>query len=127
MKAGPFPKIPPGASEGALSKFREYLDGKGANSIAKDLELDGVLNWHSKPKWYESSIREMLTNEEYKGDALLHKTYTIDFLTKKRMDNTGQVPQYYVEESHPAIIDPVSFLRVIPLCGKYLLVSLDGN
>ena len=35
----------------------------------------------------------------------LQKTYTIDFLTKKRVDNNGQVPQYYVEESHPAIID----------------------
>ena len=47
----------------------------------------------------------MLTNEKYKGDALLHKTYTIDFLSKKRADNNGQVPQYYVEGSHPAIID----------------------
>mgnify|MGYP003851864741 CR=1 FL=1 len=47
----------------------------------------------------------MLTNEKYKGDALLQKTYTVDFLTKKRLKNDGQVPQYYVEESHPAIID----------------------
>lgn len=47
----------------------------------------------------------MLTNEKYKGDALLQKTYTIDFLNKKRADNNGQVPQYYVEGSHPAIID----------------------
>ncbi|EAX47792.1 prophage LambdaSa04, site-specific recombinase, resolvase family [Thermosinus carboxydivorans Nor1] len=47
----------------------------------------------------------MLTNEKYKGDALLQKTYTIDFLSKKRAENTGQVPQYYVEDSHPAIID----------------------
>ena len=42
----------------------------------------------------------MLTNEKYKGDALLQKTYTIDFLNKKRADNNGQVPQYYVEGSH---------------------------
>jgi len=47
----------------------------------------------------------MLTNEKYKGEALLQKTYTVDFLTKKRAGNTGQVPQYYVEESHPAIIE----------------------
>ena len=47
----------------------------------------------------------MLTNEKYKGDALLQKTYTVDFLSKKRADNNGQVPQYYVEDSHPAIID----------------------
>lgn len=85
--------------------YKEFLDGKGANRIAKDLERDGILNWHGKAKWYEGSIRKLLTNEKYKGDALLQKTYTVDFLSKKRSDNNGQVPQYYVEDSHPAIID----------------------
>lgn len=85
--------------------YKEFLDGKGANRIAKDLELGGVANWNGKAKWYEGSIRKMLTNEKYKGDALLQKTYTVDFLNKKRADNNGQVPQYYVEDSHPAIID----------------------
>lgn len=69
------------------------------------MESDGVLNWHGKAKWYEGSIRKMLTNEKYKGDVLLQKTYTVDFLNKKRSDNNGQVPQYYVEDGHPAIID----------------------
>ncbi|WP_149734583.1 recombinase family protein [Propionispora hippei] len=85
--------------------YTEFLDGKGANRIARDLELGGVANWNGKAKWYEGSIRKMLTNEKYKGDALLQKTYTVDFLSKKRADNNGQVPQYYVEDSHPAIID----------------------
>ncbi len=47
----------------------------------------------------------MLSNEKYKGDSLLQKTYTVDFLSKKRVVNKGEVPRYYVEESHPAIID----------------------
>lgn len=47
----------------------------------------------------------MLSNEKYKGEALLQKTYTVDFLSKKRVENTGQVLQYYVSESHPAIIE----------------------
>ena len=85
--------------------YKEFLDGKGANRIARDLELSGVPNWNGKAKWYEGSIRKMLTNEKYKGDALLQKTYTVDFLSKKRADNNGEVPQYYVEDSHPAIID----------------------
>ncbi len=85
--------------------YTDFLNGKGANRIARDLELDGIPNWNGKSKWYEGSIRKMLTNEKYKGDALLQKTYTVDFLSKKRADNSGQVPQYYVEESHPAIID----------------------
>ena len=80
--------------------YKEFLDGKGANRIARDLELSGVPNWNGKAKWYEGSIRKMLTNEKYKGDALLQKTYTVDFLSKKRADNNGEVPQYYVEDSH---------------------------
>ena len=47
----------------------------------------------------------MLQNEKYKGDALLQRAYTIDFLSKKRAENNEEVPKYYVENSHPAIID----------------------
>ncbi|HEM2542538.1 TPA: recombinase zinc beta ribbon domain-containing protein [Streptococcus suis] len=47
----------------------------------------------------------MLQNEKYKGDALLQKTYTVDFLTKKRTENDGQINQYYVANNHDAIID----------------------
>jgi len=85
--------------------YREFLDGKSASRIAKDLEADGVPNWNGKVKWYDGSIMKMLYNEKYKGEALLQKTYTVDFLSKKRAENTGQVPQYYVSESHPAIIE----------------------
>jgi len=85
--------------------YTDFLNGKGPNRIAKELEEEGVRTWNGKTKWYESTIRKMLSNEKYKGDALLQKTYTVDFLTKKRVENNGEVPQYYVEESHPAIID----------------------
>lgn len=85
--------------------YKDYLDGKGPNRIARELEEEGVKGWNGKAKWYESTIRKMLCNEKYKGDALLQKTYTVDFLTKKRVVNNGEVPRYYVEESHPAIID----------------------
>jgi hypothetical protein len=85
--------------------YAEFLDGKTPNQIARDFEKEGVINWNGTTKWYESSLRKMLSNEKYKGDALLQKTYTVDFLTKKRLENKGEVPQYYVEDSHPAIID----------------------
>ena len=48
-------------------------------------------------------------NKKYKGDALLQKSFTVDFLTKKTKPNEGEVPQYYVENSHPAIIKPETF------------------
>ena len=50
-----------------------------------------------------------MTNERYKGDALLQKKFTVDFLTKKMKVNEGEVPQYYVEDSHPAIIPKLEF------------------
>lgn len=85
--------------------YREYLNGKSANRIARELERDGICGWNGKPKWYESTITKMLQNEKHKGEALLQKSYTVDFLTKKKAVNKGEVPQYYVEDSHPAIID----------------------
>jgi hypothetical protein len=85
--------------------YRDYLDGKGTVRIARELGEEGIPNWNGKAKWCESSIRKMLSNEKYKGDALLQKTHTMDFLTKKRVENNGEIPQYYVEESHPAIVD----------------------
>ena len=51
-------------------------------------------------------------NEKYKGDALLQKVYTVDFLSKKKKVNEGEVPQYYVENNHDAIIEPAVFEAV---------------
>ncbi|MDC3413255.1 recombinase family protein [Aquibacillus sp. 3ASR75-11] len=73
--------------------FKDYLDGKGPNRIARELEEEHVPNWNGTAKWYEGSIRKMLSNEKYKGDVLLQKTYTVDYLSKKRVENTGQVPR----------------------------------
>lgn len=57
-------------------------------------------------------IEKMLVNEKYMGDALLQKTYTVDFLTKKRVKNNGIVPQYYIEDNHEAIIPKELFYKV---------------
>ena len=57
-------------------------------------------------------MESILKNEKYKGDALLQKAFTVDFLTKKQKKNEGEVPQYYVENSHPAIIDPAEWKLV---------------
>ena len=76
-----------------------------------------------KKKWTTSTIRSILTNEKYKGDALLQKCYTIDFLTKKRKKNEGEVPQYYVKNSHEAIISP----EVYDLAQNELKSRAKGN
>ena len=53
-----------------------------------------------------------IANEKYKGDALLQKAFTVDFLTKKQKKNEGEVKQYYVHGSHTAIIRPAVFDHV---------------
>ena len=58
------------------------------------------------------TIRGVLANEKYTGCARIQKTFTLDFLTKKAVKNCGQVPSYFVEQSHPAIIDPAVFEMV---------------
>lgn len=84
--------------------YREYLEGKSRAGIGRDLEKDGILTDEGKPKWRPETIKKILMNEKYIGDALLQKTFTVDFLTKKRVKNEGRVPQYYVENSHEVII-----------------------
>ena len=76
------------------------------------METDGILTAAGKSKWRASTIRNILRNEKYSGDALLQKTVTVDFLNKKRVINTGIVPQYYVEGSHEAIIPKQVYYKV---------------
>jgi hypothetical protein len=91
--------------------YREYLEGKSLAGIGRDLEKEGILTAAGKPKWRSETIKKILMNEKYIGDALLQKTFTVDFLTKKRVKNEGHVPQYYVENSHEAIIPKEFFLQ----------------
>ncbi len=73
---------------------------------------DGIPTETGNLKWRGDGIRKILKNEKYMGDALLQKTYTVDVLTKKRVENTGIVPQYYVENNHEAIIPRELFMQV---------------
>lgn len=86
-----------------------FLEGETVRAIADYLTAQGIPTPKGKKQWSVSTIMSILTNEKYKGDALLQKTYTSDFLTKKVKRNHGEIPQYYIENSHPAIIDPDTF------------------
>ena len=92
--------------------FRFYLEGQSIINIKRQLEADGIKTVTGNDAWSTSVIDKMLSNEKYMGDALLQKTYTVDYLTKKRVANKGIVPQYYVEDSHEAIIPKPLFYRV---------------
>lgn len=89
--------------------FRLFLEGRTPHSIASELTSRGIKTPGGKDVWNQQTVRRMLSNEKYKGDALLQKEFTVDFLQKKMKKNEGEVPQYYVEGNHEAIIDPAVF------------------
>ncbi len=89
--------------------FSLFLQGLTFHGIAKRLESEGYITVTGKSVWHSSTIQQVLTNVKYKGDALLQKFYIADFLTKKPVVNNGEVPQYYVEKNHEAIIAPEVF------------------
>ena len=103
------PEIVP--EEAAIVKdiYRLYLEGKAPSYIARNLSERGILSPGGKPNWRPNTVESILSNEKYKGDAILQKTFCTDFLTKKMKLNEGEVPQFYVEGSHPAIIEPEIF------------------
>ena len=88
------------------------MQGRSPYQIAKLLTEEGIPTPGGKKVWGKAVVQSILTNEKYKGDALLQKVYTTDFLTKKKKKNEGEVPQYYVEGNHEAIISPEVFDRV---------------
>lgn len=89
--------------------YSMFLQGMTPHGIASRLTSDGIKSPGGKDKWNAGAVRSILTNEKYKGDALLQKSYTVDFLTKKKKVNEGEIPQYYVEGNHEAIIQPEIF------------------
>ncbi len=103
------PKIVEKEAEIVRSIYRMFLEGKTPSAISKHLANQGIPSPRGKKTWQVATVISILTNEKYKGDALLQKTYTVDFLTKTTKVNEGEVPQYYVQNSHPAIIEPDEF------------------
>ena len=89
--------------------YRLFLEGRTPHTIAIHLTEKGIKTPGGKDKWNATTIRRILTNEKYKGDALLQKEFTVDFLTKKTKKNCGEIPMYYIEDDHEAIIDPAVF------------------
>ena len=92
--------------------YRWFLDGYSPQHIAKLLEQSGIRTGRGGEKWYESTVRGILQNEKYMGDSIMQKYYTVDFLTHKVKKNTGQLPQYYVENHHAPIVPKEVYMQV---------------
>ena len=84
--------------------YKKYLEGQSLNDIADLLTKMRVSTIRGNSRWNGSSIRVILTNEKYIGDAIAQKTFTVDYLLKDRRKNKGELPQYYVQNLHEPII-----------------------
>ena len=106
------PKIVPEEAKIVRHIFDLFMSGMTAYTVAKQLTAEGIPTPAGKENWAASTVRSILTNEKYRGDARLQKRFTVDFLQKKMKENEGEVPQYYVENSHEAIVSPELFDQV---------------
>ena len=89
--------------------FKSTIQGYSRHRITKMLEKRGVESPGHKKRWHASTVLAILKNEKYKGDALSQKQFTKNFLTKEKVKNKGELPQYYVKGGHEPIITPVLF------------------
>ncbi len=98
--------VNPEEAEIVCEIFDLYLRGYGAPTIAKELTRLGRKNKKGEIKWTDSGVRGIINNEKYKGDLLLGKSFTVDPISKRRLENMGEEEQYYIKEHHEPIVSP---------------------
>ena len=106
------PEIVPEQADIVRRIYNDFLAGATYLEIAKRLTEEHVPTMGGGNRWFSERIKSILKNEKYKGDALLQKTYITDPISKRVKKNNGELPMYYVENSHPAIIERRIFDRV---------------
>lgn len=106
------PEIDEEQAETVKIIYDRFLAGDSLKQIAVKLQNEKRLSPSGRNEWSTATIRSILSNEKYKGDAIINKTFTVDCLTKEIRKNNGERPKYYVENNHPAIIDAETFGRV---------------
>ena len=103
--------IIPEEAETVRRMFRLYLEGKSLQAICDDLNGAGCRTTGGC-LFQEASLNALIKNEIYAGDLRRQKTYIVDPITKKKVKNTGELPQYYMRDSHEAILDRETYEKV---------------
>jgi len=106
------PRIIPEQADVVRRVYQSYLAGQSVMKIKAALENEKIPSSTGKSEWSVSTLQYMLRNEKYIGDAILQKSYVVDFITKKSKKNNGEVPKYYITGSHAAIIERDIWNRV---------------
>jgi len=127
VKGGKFTIVP---EEVGIVKqiFDDYLSGMTLRQIKAKLESQGIPTPKGKQHWQHSTIQGMLQNEKYVGDVILQKTFKVDVLSPRQMNN-GQLDKYEIKNNHPGIIDREIFDAVQAEINRreYEKISLDGE
>ncbi len=106
------PEIIPDEAEIVKEIYRSYLDGMSLRQIADTLNSKEIKTKHKNTAWTPETVKGILKNEKYSGDAILQKTYVTDCITKTTRKNNGELPMYIVKNHHEPIISRNDFNRV---------------
>ena len=90
--------------------FDQYVSGAGSTMIARELNEQGITTIKGNP-WTTSSVMGIINNEKYKGDILLGKTFTVDPISKRRLENLGEEDRFYIRDHHQPIVSEETFAR----------------
>ena len=115
----------PNEKEAAVVRdiFQYYISGMGMQEIVNELMRNGIQPPRKAKEWCISDIQYILTNEKYIGDSLLQKKLTVGEFPSRRVKNDGDLSQYYVENSHPAIIEKEVFAQAEKLIEQKRLTG----
>lgn len=114
-------EIEPEEAEIVREIFQRVFDGESFGAISRDLNERGIAGTQGG-KWTSVRISALLRNEKVTGNALLQKQFVNNHLEKKEVKNTGELPMFYAENTHPAIIDLDTFQRM-----QDLLKTMDAK
>ena len=112
------PEIDPEQAAIVRRIFSRFLLGHSVRQITTDLMADGIKTATGKTVWHDSVVQKMLCNEKYIGDSLVQKRYTPEDLPLRQKRNNGELSQYYIQNSHPAIISRETFETVQQLLNR---------
>lgn len=112
LKEDGTPEIDPDKAEAIRAIFQWYLEGDSLRMIKQKLESDGIPNPSGEAEWKTSSVKSILANEKYCGDALGQKTFKDNLMSGRIVKNTGQLPMVLVQNNHPAIVSRETYQAV---------------
>ena len=98
--------------------FNRYVSGVGTSTIARELEEMGVPNPSGSKNWHQATVAGIIRNEKYVGDLLQGKTFTVDPISHRRLDNLGESDKYLLKDHHEAIVSREVFDKAQEILAK---------